>query len=39
MRRLEPARGVAPTWWLVLVGMIGMELFYSFELFRFAAPA
>jgi hypothetical protein len=39
MRRLEPERGVAPTWWLVLVGMIGMELFYSFELFRFAAPA
>jgi len=36
MLRLESARGSAPTWWLVVVGMIGVELFYAFDLFRFA---
>ena len=35
MRRLEPTRARAPTWWLVLVGMIGLELFNSFDLFVF----
>ncbi len=35
MEKLEPQRGVTPTWWLVLVGMIGAELFYSFGLFSF----
>ena len=37
MRRLEPDRDEAPTWWLVLVGAIGGELFYCFGLFHFAA--
>lgn len=36
MLRLEPDRDTAPTWWLVVVGMIGIELFYAFDLFRFA---
>jgi hypothetical protein len=36
MDRLEPRREGAPVWWLVLVGAIGAELFYFFELFRFA---
>jgi hypothetical protein len=35
MRRLEPRRETAPTWWLVLVGVIGAELFYFFGLFQF----
>lgn len=35
MLRLEPVRGIAPTWWLIVVGMIGGELFYAFDLFRF----
>jgi hypothetical protein len=39
MIRLEPRRHSAPTWWLVLVGMIGLELFYQFELFRFTPTA
>jgi hypothetical protein len=34
MARLEPERGRAPAWWLVLVGAIGGELFYAFGLFR-----
>jgi len=37
MQRLEPTRFAAPLWWLVLVAAIGTELFYFFELFRFAA--
>jgi hypothetical protein len=37
MERLEPARGRAPGWWLVLVGAIGGELFYAFGLFDFSA--
>jgi hypothetical protein len=36
MLRLEPERGAAPVWWLVLVGMIGLELFYCFGLFEFS---
>ena len=39
MIRLEPRRHSAPTWWLVLVGMIGLELFYAFHLFEFTGPA
>ena len=39
MRRLEPQRGTAPTWWLIVVGMIGIELFYAFDLFRFVTTA
>lgn len=35
MHRLEPRREIAPTWWLVLVGVIGAELFYFFGLFQF----
>lgn len=35
MLRLEPDRGSAPVWWLVLVGMIGLELFYFLGLFHF----
>ena len=36
MARLEPDRQAPPTWWLVLVGAIGCELFYFFGLFHFA---
>jgi hypothetical protein len=36
MLRLEPERGSAPVWWIVLVGVIGAELFYSFGLFQFS---
>lgn len=35
MRSLEPHRDIAPTWWLILVGVIGAELFYFFGLFQF----
>jgi hypothetical protein len=35
MLRLEPKRNAPPTWWLVLVGTIGGELFYFFNLFQF----
>ena len=35
MLRLEPERGTAPVWWLLLVGMIGAELFLKFGLFTF----
>jgi hypothetical protein len=34
IERLEPRRGRAPGWWLLLVGAIGSELFYAFDLFR-----
>jgi hypothetical protein len=37
MERLEPSRGRAPAWWLLLVGAIGGELFYAFGLFNFTA--
>ena len=36
MERLEPPRGRAPGWWLLLVGAIGGELFYAFGLFDFS---
>jgi hypothetical protein len=36
MLKLEPERGAAPVWWLMLVGIIGTELFYQFGLFNFA---
>jgi hypothetical protein len=34
MQALEPERGYWPAWWLMLVGAIGAELFYQFELFQ-----
>jgi hypothetical protein len=34
---LEPNRGRWPTFWLVLVGAIGAELFYAFGLFDWSA--
>jgi hypothetical protein len=34
---VEPSRGRAPAWWLLLVGAIGGELFYAFNLFQFTA--
>jgi hypothetical protein len=37
MERLEPQRGRAPGWWLLLVGAIGGELFYAFALFDFSS--
>ncbi len=36
MKRLEPERATPPTWWLILVGVIGAELFYFFGLCEFA---
>lgn len=36
MARLEPDRGRAPAWWLLLVTAIGCELFYFLGLFQFA---
>ena len=35
IEKLEPSRGRAPAYWLVLVGAIGAELFYAFGLFHF----
>ncbi len=35
MGAVEPSRGRTPTWWLVVVGTIGAELFYAFGLFDF----
>jgi hypothetical protein len=37
MRRLEPERGRAPVWSLVLVGVVGIEFFTVFGLFDFAS--
>jgi hypothetical protein len=37
MQALEPERGHWPIWWLILVGVIGAELFYKFDLFQLAA--
>lgn len=37
MRALEPERGAGPACWLILVGIIGGELFYQFDLFHLAA--
>jgi hypothetical protein len=34
---LEPSRGREPAWWLLLVGAIGGELMYAFQLFNFTA--
>ncbi len=34
---LEPNRGRWPTFWLLLVGAIGAELFYAFGLFDWSA--
>jgi hypothetical protein len=36
MVQLEPQRHFAPLWWLMIVGVIGSELFYFFGLFQFA---
>jgi hypothetical protein len=36
MCAIEPQRGRGPTWWLVVVGAIGSELFYAFGLFQFS---
>jgi hypothetical protein len=36
MLRLEPKRNFAPVWWLMIVGVIGAELFFFFGLFQFA---
>lgn len=35
MQRLEPQRGRLPAWWLLLVGVIGGELFHALGLFDF----
>ncbi len=35
MHKLEPNRQSTPAWWLYLVGAIGAELFYFFDLFQF----
>lgn len=35
MERLEPRRGRLPAWWLLLVGVLGAELFYALGLFSF----
>jgi hypothetical protein len=36
MLQLEPKRNFAPVWWLMIVGIIGAELFFFFGLFQFA---
>jgi hypothetical protein len=36
MLGLEPKRHFAPVWWLMIVGIIGAELFFFFGLFQFA---
>ena len=35
MERLEPHRGRKPAWWLLLVGVLGGELFHALGLFDF----
>jgi hypothetical protein len=37
MRRLEPERETFPAWWLLLVTVLGSELFFHLGLFQFAA--
>jgi hypothetical protein len=37
LEHLEPSRGRAPAWWLLLVSAIGGELFYAFGLFEFTS--
>lgn len=39
IERLEPQRGRLPAWWLLLVGVIGAELFHALGLFRFFLAA
>ena len=39
MEKLEPERGRLPVLWLLLVGAIGGELFYFFQLFDFVVAA
>jgi hypothetical protein len=34
MAKLEPRRGRLPAWWLLLVGVLGAELFYALGLFN-----
>ncbi len=36
MAKLEPRRGRSPAWWLLLVGVLGGELFYALGLFNFS---
>ncbi|HET6324945.1 MAG TPA: hypothetical protein VFG04_09615 [Planctomycetaceae bacterium] len=36
MRRLEPDRETFPAWWLLLLTVIGSELFYHLNLFQFS---
>jgi hypothetical protein len=36
MRALEPERGAWPACWLILVGIVGGELFFQFDLFQLA---
>lgn len=38
MAALEPGRGRTPTWLLIPVALIGTELIFAFDLFRFPAP-
>lgn len=35
LERLEPRRGRRPAWWLLLVGVLGTELFHALGLFSF----
>jgi hypothetical protein len=35
LERLEPRRGRLPAWWLLLVGVLGAELFHALGLFSF----
>ena len=37
MQALEPERRHWPIWWLMLVAVIGAELFYKFDLFQLKA--
>jgi hypothetical protein len=39
MEKLEPSRGRQPVCWLLLVGALGAELFYAFNLFDFTVVA
>jgi hypothetical protein len=36
MAKLEPVRGRAPSWVLGLVAVLGLEMFYAFQLFDFS---
>lgn len=39
LERLEPRRGRWPAWWLLLVGVLGAELFHALGLFSFFLTA